>query len=157
MSTTPGSDLPFRTILLTLSALSTCRLPWRSPLDPNDLERTRRVQDCKFRNRFRYSFTGQYSCQTRYGQSAIRIYADFSFFSFFRLIRNNIPSSVSISSIFCLHVAQVRSQLNPFPNQPTVLPQIGQRYSSRSFALKTASPISHSSCQKVVVARDDGI
>ena len=35
VSTTPGSDLPFRTILLTLSALSTCRLPWRSPLDPN--------------------------------------------------------------------------------------------------------------------------
>jgi hypothetical protein len=55
VSTTPGSDLPFRTILLPLSALSTCRLPWRSPLDPNDLERTRRVQDRKFRNRFRYS------------------------------------------------------------------------------------------------------
>lgn len=27
VSTTPGSDLPFRTILLPLSALSTCRLP----------------------------------------------------------------------------------------------------------------------------------
>ena len=56
VTSTPGSDLPFRAALLPPSVLSTCRLPWRSPFDLKDQDRTPRVQVPELRNRFRYSF-----------------------------------------------------------------------------------------------------